>query len=206
MFCTSLTAQNIFVEAGKSTSRFEFENSQQKTLQNLHSTTSSYISIGYEQFIPYSKHISVQGSITHNSYGALGSDGLVNNYFEWDLDYLGFQLMFNFYILKKKNWDLFVRIGSSAEIMTRGVQKYNRQVLGLKNVEEFDNLLVFSRGGVGASHQISANTRLFFNYTYGISVPMLDKSPTSDESLKILNNQIGLGLIFNLNDKNCCSK
>ena len=103
----SLNAQSIFIENGKSISRFEFENSQQEPLENLYTKTNTYISIGYEHELKKIKNLSIQLGLTHNSYGANGSDGVLNNYFEWDVDYLGLQLMLKYIIIDENNWDFF---------------------------------------------------------------------------------------------------
>ena len=209
----SLNAQSIFVENGKSISGFEFENSQQEPLGNLHTKTKTYISIGYEHEIKKIKNLNIQLGLTHNSYGANGSDGIFNNYFDWDVDYLGLQLMFKYILIDKNNWDIFLRLGASAELFLNGNQTINNQVLDLKGVEELDNTAFFIRSGLGASYSISTNTKLYISYTHGQSIELKDDSfvswsgtnqQQSKEALKILNNQFGIGLIFNLQEKNCC--
>lgn len=208
----SLNAQSIFVENGKSISGFEFENSQQERLANLHTKTQTYISIGYEHELKKINNLSIQLGLTHNSYGASGSDGIFNNYFEWNVDYLGLQSMLKYVIIDEYDWDIFLRLGASAEFFLKGNQTINNQVLNLKGVEEFDNTPVFLRSGLGASYRISTNTRLYVSYSYGQSFELNDNSNNSSgaaqqqskEALKILNNQFGIGLIFHLQEKNCC--
>lgn len=203
----SLNAQSIFVENGKSISGFEFENSQQEPLGNLHTKTKTYITIGYEHELKKIKNLNIQLGLTHNSYGANGSDGIFNNYFDWDVDYLGLQLMFKYILIDKNNWDIFLRLGASAELFLNGNQTINNQVLDLKGVEEFDNTAFFIRSGLGVSYSISTNTKLYISYTHGQSIELKDDSfvswsgtnqQLSKEALKILNNQFGIGLIFKL--------
>jgi len=208
----SLNAQSIFVESGKSISGFDFENSQQEPLENLYKKTKTYISIGYEHEFRKIKNLSIQLGLTHNSYGANGSDGVFNNYFEWDVDYLGLQSMFKIILVDRSDWDIFIRLGASAEFFLKGNQTINNQVLNLKGVEEFDNTPIFIRSGLGASYRISTNTKLYISYNYGQSFELNDNSNSSSganqqqskEALKILNNQFGIGLIFHLQEKNCC--
>ena len=202
----SLNSQSIFIENGKSISGFEFENSQQEPLENLHTKTKTYISIGYEHELKKVNNLSIQLGLTHNSYGANGSDNVFNNYFEWNVDYLGLQSMLKYIVIDKYDWDIFLRLGASAEFFLKGNQTINNQVLNLKGVEEFDNIPVFIRTGLGASYRISTNTRLYISYSYGQSFELNDDSNNSSasnqqqskEALKILNNQLGLGLIFHL--------
>ena len=202
----SLNSQSIFIENGKSISGFEFESSQQEPLENLHTKTKTYISIGYEHELKKVNNLSIQLGLTHNSYGANGSDGVFNNYFEWNVDYLGLQSMLKYIVIDKYDWDIFLRLGASAEFFLKGNQTINNQVLNLKGVEEFDNIPVFIRTGLGASYRISTNTRLYISYSYGQSFELNDNSNNSSapnqqqskEALKILNNQLGLGLIFHL--------
>ena len=202
----SLNSQSIFIENGKSISGFEFESSHQEPLENLHTKTKTYISIGYEHELKKVNNLSIQLGLTHNSYGANGSDGVFNNYFEWNVDYLGLQSMLKYIVIDKYDWDIFLRLGASAEFFLKGNQTINNQVLNLKGVEEFDNIPVFIRTGLGASYRISTNTRLYISYSYGQSFELNDDSNNSSasnqqqskEALKILNNQLGLGLIFHL--------
>lgn len=202
----SLNSQSIFIENGKSISGFEFESSHQEPLENLHTKTKTYISIGYEHELKKVNNLSIQLGLTHNSYGANGSDGVFNNYFEWNVDYLGLQSMLKYIVIDKYDWDIFLRLGASAEFFLKGNQTINNQVLNLKGVEEFDNIPVFIRTGLGASYRISTNTRLYISYSYGQSFELNDNSNNSSasnqqqskEALKILNNQLGLGLIFHL--------
>ena len=202
----SLNSQSIFIENGKSISGFEFKSSQQEPLENLHTKTKTYISIGYEHELKKVNNLSIQLGLTHNSYGANGSDGVFNNYFEWNVDYLGLQSMLKYIVIDKYDWDIFLRLGASAEFFLKGNQTINNQVLNLKGVEEFDNIPVFIRTGLGASYRISTNTRLYISYSYGQSFELNDNSNNSSasnqqqskEALKILNNQLGLGLIFHL--------
>jgi hypothetical protein len=202
----SLNSQSIFIENGKSISGFEFQNSQQEPLENLHTKTKTYISIGYEHELKKVNNLSIQLGLTHNSYGANGSDGVFNNYFEWNVDYLGLQSMLKYIVIDKYDWDIFLRLGASAEFFLKGNQTINNQVLNLKGVEEFDNIPIFIRTGLGASYRISTNTKLYISYSYGQSFELNDNSNNSSaanqqqskEALKILNNQLGLGLIFRL--------
>ena len=114
---------------------------------------------------------------------------------------------FKYILVDKNNWDIFLRLGASAELFLKGNQTINNQVLDLKGVEEFDNTAFFIRSGLGASYRISKNTRLYISYTYSQSFELKDDSFVSwsgtnqlqsKEALKILNNQFGIGLIFNL--------
>jgi hypothetical protein len=166
----------------------------------------TYISIGYEHELKKVNNLSIQLGLTHNSYGANGSDGVFNNYFEWNVDYLGLQSMLKYIVIDKYDWDIFLRLGASAEFFLKGNQTINNQVLNLKGVEEFDNIPIFIRTGLGASYRISTNTKLYISYSYGQSFELNDNSNNSSaanqqqskEALKILNNQLGLGLIFRL--------
>ena len=120
--------------------------------------------------------------------------------------------MLKYVIIDEYDWDIFLRLGASAEFFLKGNQTINNQVLNLKGVEEFDNTPVFLRSGLGASYRISTNTRLYVSYSYGQSFELNDNSNNSSgaaqqqskEALKILNNQFGIGLIFHLQEKNCC--
>jgi hypothetical protein len=81
MCCVSTVfSQQIFVEGGKISSSFEFKNSQGVELENLQSTTSTYMGIGYNHRL-FFDNLRLAVAVNYNSYGAIGSDATVNNYF-----------------------------------------------------------------------------------------------------------------------------
>lgn len=198
----SLTSfsQEIFLEAGLTSSNFEFTNSQGNELENLNSVTKSYLSAGFSHSI-FTEGLNASLGVSHNSYGSVGSDNVLGNFFEYDVDYLGINLGFDYDLFTWHNFTPFLKVNASYEFLLQGTQRLNNQVFDLKGVEEFDDAGFFFRGGLGLSYPISEKSSIYLLYTYGQSLDLEDKSPNSNEKLKIVMNNIGIGFTLTLPPK-----
>ena len=85
----SCFCQQLYIELGTTISSFDYENSQGRPLNNLLSKSKSYFGMGYRQNINANKTLFLSLGAIYNSYGAIGSEASVDNYFEWDVSYLG---------------------------------------------------------------------------------------------------------------------
>ena len=84
---TIATAQQLYIEGGKTMSSFNYENSQGAKLNNLHATSHSFMEIGYRKQY-FVENLNFTGGIGYIGYGSIGSDDTVGNFMEWDLNYL----------------------------------------------------------------------------------------------------------------------
>ncbi len=212
IFSASASAQEIkilqdalFVEYGKSTSNFDFTNSLGVSSVNINPTSKNYLRVGYSHDWYFSNKSALNEnrfglvfSLDYNNYGAKGSNKILNNFYEWDLDYLGLNLFLNYDLIKIKDFSFFVTAGSSLDYNLRGTQIINYQVFSLKNSEEFDPFTFFFKGGAGISYPLSENAKIYVQYLYGLSQIMRDDSQNSLEELNISNHSIGLGLLINI--------
>lgn len=194
---TSSFAQQLFLETGKTASSFDFKNSQGSNLENLQAVSNSYVSVGFNTPIS-SNNLDLFISLVYNSYGAIGSDDALNNYYEWNTDYLGLNIGLNYNVFKINKFDFYLKAGASVEFIVQGTQTINNQVFNIVNVEEFDNPAIFLRGGAGISYPIAQNCSLYFQYVYGKSLALKDSNNSGSSELKIKSNMVGLGLITNL--------
>ena len=71
---------------------------------------------------------------------------------------------------------------------------YKRQVINLKKVEEFNNNAFFYRGGAGFSYPISDTTKMYAQYSYGMSNALNDDGNNSAEELKFISHMVGVGI------------
>lgn len=197
--CAGMKAagQQVFVELGRVNSSFDFTNSQGEMLENLQSVSNTYLGVGYKhRFFTDDLHISL--GLNYNSYGATGSDDSVNNFFEWEVDYIGVNLNFDYDFLEYKGFKAFAKAGVSLEFLASGTQRINNQTINLVKEEEFDNNAFFLRAGGGVSYPIFEGGRLYAQYLWGQSLPLEDDSPESGEELVINTNMFGIGLIVDL--------
>lgn len=196
----SAFSQQIFLEAGKMSSNFEFENSSGTILENLNPVTKNYISAGYaHRFFTDGLHINL--GVSHNSYGSIGSDNALGNYFEYNVDYLGINMGFDYNVYTLYDFTFFLKTTASYEFLVQGTQTLNNQVFDLNGVEEFDDAGFFFRGGLGMAYPITDVASVYLQYTYGQSLDLEDATSNSNEKLKISMHMIGIGFKVNLPQK-----
>ncbi|WP_435412232.1 hypothetical protein [Psychroserpens mesophilus] len=199
----SVSCQQIYFEAGKSISAFDYTNSSGKSIDNLLSKSNTYMGIGYRDNLNNEQTLFLVLGMSYNDYGAIGSDPVLDNFFEWDVSYLGIQTGLDFRLFRLRDFSFFIKGRITFEHLIRGTQTINNQVFDLVKENEFNNDIFFVKGGIGMQYPISRNTAIFANYFYGKTV-LIDQSKSVDqETLKLINHQLGIGLIINLPNCNC---
>jgi hypothetical protein len=192
-------SQAVYVEAGKTDSTFEFTNSAGEELENLQHSMHNYVRAGYKRSF-FTENFNVSLGLGYNSYGAIGSTDILNNFFEWDVDYLGIDLSLDYDLVNFNDFVFFLKASASLEFLVQGTQTINNRVINLTDVEEFDDNAIFLRGGAGFSYPISERSRMYIQYSYGSSLAMNDDNgdSTSSEELKIKTHMVGIGLVVSI--------
>lgn len=194
-------AQGVYVELGKVDSSFEFKDSNGIELKNLQHSTQNYVEAGYRHNI-FTKGLNIGLGLVYNSYGATGSDESQNNFFEWDVDYLGFTLGLDYDLFHINKLAFHLKATSSYEFLVQGSQIINNQVINLIDVEEFENDVIFFRGGAGLNYPVSEAVDLYIQYLYGTSLPLNDNTDSnSQEELKIMTHMAGIGIRIRFPEK-----
>ena len=167
--------------------------------------TKNYFRLGYNHDWYFSNksvlqhnRFSFSVSFDYNNYGAQGSNDILYNIYEWDLEYLGLNLAINYDLFRMRDFTLYLIGGASSDYNLRGTQMINNQVYSLKNIEEFDPFSFFFKGGAGVTYPMSDKARVYVQYLYSISNIMKDDSPTSLEQLSIRNHSIGAGVLVDI--------
>ena len=196
---STVVAQGIYMEVGKVDSRFEFVDSQGVELDNLQPTTQNYIEAGFRHEL-LTEGLNVSLGLNYNSYGSIGSDDSRNNFFEWDVDYLGIVLGLDYRLFEYQKLAFHLHGSTSLEFLLQGTQTINNQVINLTDIEEFDDNAIFFRGGAGLSYPLSDNSEVYLQYLYGGSLGLNDDNgnSTSEEELKIKTHMVGVGLRINI--------
>ena len=197
----SCFCQQLYFELGTTISSFDYENSQGQPLDNLLSKSKSYYGMGYRQSINRSNTLFVSLGASYTNYGAIGSEASIDNYFEWDVSYLGVKAGLGIKILELGDLTFLGNVSIASEFLIRGNQTINNDVFDLVGEEEFNNSIFFFRGGIEMQYPLSRSTAIFAGYTYGKSV--LISTPDVGETLKLNAHQFGLGIIINLPRCNC---
>lgn len=190
---TSVNGQQLYIEAGKTNSSFDFKNSQGETLENLQSSNHTFLSLGYRTKF-FAKGLFVNFNANYKEYGAIGSDVDFDNYFEWDLSYLGASIGFDFEIFKPGNFTIYIKASAGAEFLIQGTQILNNQVFNLSDEEDFDSAIYVLSGGLGIQYRASSSISVFTQYMYGTSSAF--KEVQGD--LKINTHNLGIGLLVDI--------
>ena len=188
--------QQLYMEYGSTISSFDYENSQGRPLNNLLSKSKSYFGMGYRHPLNDAKTLFLTAGATYNSYGAIGSEPSVDNYFAWDVSYLGVKAGVAAKLFQLRDLTFFLKGSVASEFLIRGNQTINNDVFNLVGEEEFNNNILFFRAGISMQYPISNSTAIFAGYTYGKSI--LISSGENEEKLKLNAHQFGIGFIINL--------
>ncbi|MFD2727183.1 hypothetical protein [Hyunsoonleella rubra] len=196
LFSAALYGQQLYMEYGSTISSFDYKNSQGERLNNLLSRSKSYFGMGYRHTLNGAKTLFLNAGISYNNYGAIGSESSVDNYFEWDVSYLGANAGLDLKIFQLRDLIFYANGSTALEFMVRGNQTINNDVFNLVGEDEFNNNILFLRAGVLMQYPISSSTAIYVGYKYGSSV--LINSGESEEKLKLNAHQFGIGFIINL--------
>jgi Outer membrane protein beta-barrel domain len=193
--------QQLYMELGSTISSFDYQNSQGQPLDNLLSKSKTYFGMGYRQVINTQKTLFLAMGVSYNNYGAIGSESSVDNYFEWDVSYLGIKAGLDYRLFQLRDLSFYAKGSIASEFLIRGNQTINNDVYNLVGEKEFNNSILFLRAGVGLQYPISNSTAIYTGYSYGKSV--LISSGKNAEKLKLNAHQFGIGFIINLPNCYC---
>lgn len=193
LYITTLNSQQISMEAGKNISSFTYTNSQGENLENLQSTNNTFMYLGYRRSI-FFKRFFLNAKALYNTYGATGSDRVLDNYYEWNTTYLGPGFGLEYEIAHAGNFIFSLKVDASAEFLIQGTQTINNQVYNLFDQDDFDTSIYFLRGGLNIQYEVSNKIAVFTEYEYGQSGSF--SSTTGDLTIGVHN--FGLGLLINV--------
>ncbi|APY07598.1 hypothetical protein BWZ20_04475 [Winogradskyella sp. J14-2] len=188
--------QQLYFGFGTTISSFDYENSQGQPLGNLLSKSKTHYGMGYRQKLNAGNTLFLSLGATYNNYGAIGSESSVDNFFEWDVSYLGLKAGLGVKLFELRDLTFLANASVASEFLIRGTQTINNDVFNLVGEDEFNNNILFFRGGVEMQYPISRSTAIYVEYSYGRSV--LINSDENAEKLKLNAHQFGLGFIINL--------
>lgn len=195
------TAQQLYIEAGKTVSSFDYNNSQGQGLDNLQASNHSFLALGYRDQV-FAKNLNGSFGVAYAGYGAIGSDDTVGNFMEWDANYLEFNLGLDYELFKINKTAIYIKGASSAAFLMQGTQTLNNKVINLKNTDDFNKTIFNFRIGLGFLQPISENLSFYAQYMYGKSLTLksgTDSTATLEE-LKIVSKNISFGLLINISN------
>lgn len=202
MCVLAASGQIIYMETGKVISSLNYKNSNGTSLDGLKGSNQNSLGLGYRMAIRQSSFHFSYGAL-YNRYGAMGSDPVLGNYFEWDVTYLGANMGLDYEFFKPESsyneqhgFSFYLKMSVAAEFLLAGTQNINNQVYDLRGEEEFDKPLYFLRGGVGVNYYISKAYVVFAQYMGGTNILIGDNK--NKEQLQFLTHNISVGFAINL--------
>lgn len=198
LFGYQVNSQQLVLETGKAITSFDYEDSQGNQLDNLQSTNQNYMYVGYRTKI-VKDFIHASLGVNYSTYGAIGSNISVNNYFEWETSYVGLNLGLDFRLFTINKLNFYVKGSFSSEFIIQGTQTLNNTVYDLVGEDDFDQTNYFFRAGTFIDYPISENVKLFIQYMGGKSKQFRNSvSNTDQEKLRLVSHNFGFGLFINL--------
>ena len=195
-------SQQFYIEAGKTMSSFDYKNSDGSTLDNLQATSESFMTMGYRSQI-FVKNLHGSIGTSYSGYGAIGSDDIVGNFFEWKVNYLEFNVGLDYELFKIKKAKFYLKETASVGYILQGTQTLNNRVINLKNKDDFDQTVFDFRGGFGISQPISDKLSFYVQYMYGKSFKLKEGTANTDdlEELSFISKNLSFGLLIDLPKK-----
>jgi hypothetical protein len=185
-----LKAQEIFIEAGKISSNFNYTNSEGDKLSNLNGISDFVMSIGYAHNL-FTEKLECYTGATYCGYGSIGSIALLNDYLEWKADYLEWDLGIQYTYAKLCNLSFYIKGQVSLGFLLQGTQTVNNTVYNLKELDDYANSMFDYKGGIGIKGAINNNTSFYLQCLLGSGS---DIENGEGETLNIISHSICIGL------------
>ncbi|PKQ46918.1 outer membrane beta-barrel protein [Confluentibacter flavum] len=193
---TIASAQQLYLEAGKTSSSFDYKNSQGERLDNLQASNHTFMSLGYRDNLASSEKLNGSLGIGYAGYGAIGSDNTLEGILEWNVNYLELNAGLDFNLFAIHDSAFYLKGLFSTGVLLQGTQSFNNEVINLKNADDFDKTMFSFKAGAGFLHPVSDELSFYVQYLFGKS---LNQSGNDDyESLRIESHNISLGALIEL--------
>ena len=194
-------SQEFFLKGGENFTQYNYINSMGKSVSVLEGSNGSNYELGFEYFLDNAdssleSSFSYSASLILNQFNAKGGD--FNNTYVWNTNYLGIQNMAYVSLLMSPNsvYNLKLKAGVNTSTILSGQQYINNIIYDLKNYDEFKG--VFIQPLLGVDFRLEVNRELCLNIGYLFS-KAFNVSNKSSEKLSFTNNQLQLGLQYNIN-------
>jgi hypothetical protein len=194
--------QMFFIETGKLLVSINYKNSSGESNTPWTGSIRNNLGVGYRQPL-FSTPLHVSVEALYNPYFIQGSDKQLGNFFEYDLNCLGTEILFDYEFLKpylgrndRQGFSFSVLAGGMADFLVKGTQRINDQVYDLIGKEEFDKPAVFLKTGAMVNYYLSKNYIVFARYRFGRS--FLIGNYKDQEQLRYTTHNLNVGLTINL--------
>lgn len=192
---TMASAQEIYLEMGKTLSSFDYKDSQGVQIDRLEATSNTFMALGYRtNFLNEKLKTSFGAGLF--GYGAIGSDDALEGVLSWDATYLEFNAGLDYSLFAINQTEFYVKGMVTTGFLVQGTQSINGEIIKLKNVDDFNKTMFGFKGGAGFLHPVSKELTFYVQYLFGKT---LNQSSGGDsESLKIKSHNVYLGVLIKL--------
>ena len=201
----SVNAQQISLEYGKVISKFDYTNSDGTKPDNMQGSTNNHLLLGLNWPVT-SLDFYVLSGLALNKYIAKSSDEILNNFYEWDVNYLNINVGFGYEFLKSNSllnvrntntesaFTFYAQFCTGTEFLLSGTQTINNNVYSLNGVEQFDKPKIFVKGGLGVKYYASKSISVYVEYMGGKSFSVFKSKSGDQEKLNFITHTISLGI------------
>jgi hypothetical protein len=198
----SANSQELFLEAGKVKSKFDYTTSDGNSLTDLSGSIQNSIGLGF-RYALFETSLHVSAAATYNKFEAKGRDDILDNNYEWYVEYLGANLGIDYEFfkphasyVKQDGFSIYVRAIFGVDFLMNGTQRLNAQIINLDGKEEFDQPVYYTKGALGVNYYLSSVYKIILQYTYGRSFLVGDYE--NEEQLRYLTHNISAGFSITL--------
>ncbi len=199
---TIASAQELYLETGKTSSSFDYRDSSGAGLDNLQATTNGFMAVGYRTKV-FNEKIKATLGVAYAGYGAIGSDDAIEGIMEWHANYLEFSLGLDYKLFHVNKAEFYAKGGVANGFLIEGYQNLNNKIINLKKTDDFNKVMVSFKAGAGILYPVSNNMSFYMQYFYGKSLDQTNRG--DDESLKIKSHSVGFGVLIKLFKTNTTS-
>lgn len=188
-----MQSQELYLSSGLNLTTYSFKGTDNLPLE-LNSKASQFYELGYtikrmEDRLCYGVGLAI------NSFDATGGDSA--NHYEWETTYMGLNNHLLYVILPSERNPIELSGGIQMQLMhiLNGEQKINGEQFDLTEETEFTGFWIQPGVIITTKYSVSDYWQLSLGYNYSASINL---SNSTEEKLKFNNQQIRLGIHFNI--------
>ena len=204
----SINAQEVGVEFGKVMSSFDYKNSDGEVLDNMQGTTNNHLGLIWKMPLNSTSWY-FASSLSYTSYGATGSDYTVNNYYVWDVNYVGIDVGLGYEFFKynylnfrqtgaQSGITFSIHISGGPEFLVQGTQTINHETCNIVGIEQFDKPFIYANGGIGIKYYASKTFSINAQFEGGKSFSVFKSDSDDAEKLNYIVYTFSVGLSISL--------
>lgn len=195
-------SQQLYFEINKTSSKFEYKNSQGDELTNILPKTNNNMALGM-RFQGIKDKLSITTGLTYNSYGAVGSDPILDNRYEWDVTYVGVNVGLDYKLFELRELKFSIKGTVGSEFLVQGSQTLNNQVYNLVKEKEFNQSFFMVNAGIAVQNPINDRAVIYGQYMVGKSFTAFQENTIDSEELNFFAHGFGIGVILKLPNTDC---